>query len=696
MISPGAALPILSDKFQFPSFLRTVTSVDIQPLALVQLLLLFGWTWIGILISNNDICLQGSQKLKQEAEKRRICIEFFETLPTVPNRSSLDHVIRIMHRSTATVIVCYAFEVHILPLMKELAVLGFHGKMWIGITSSMPSLMFTTRELWEMLNGTLGMAVSSREIPGFREFIYGIHPSQDIFRRRFWEHVFSCTWRLDLNTTGEENASTGERLCSGSENLQGLDPSVYNTRFTFSAYNAIHALAQALDDLISCKHQEGPFVNNSCADAQMFLPWQMLHYVKNAHMKNSAENEPFFDANGDSPPSLDLLYWHMTSSNTSSFERVGIYDASAPAGKQLIVNISAINWGGKYAEVPRSVCSESCPPGQRISADPGHPPCCFHCLLCSDGSITNHTDSLDCMKCPDDQWSSLEKDRCIPKETEFLSFEEPLGLMLVLISVFFFFNATWVMWIFLRYRHTPVVRANNLQLSYVLLVSLMLCFICPLVFIGLPRKVTCMFRQVILGISFSLCVSCLLAKTITVVIAFRATKPNSNLSRWIGSRTSSSIVLVSSLTQSAIGAIWLVTSPPFPQLNTKSMNGKIIAECNEGSIVLFYCMLTILGLLACISFVVAFFARNLPDSFNEAKLITFSMLVFVSVWLSFIPAYLSTKGKYLVAVEICAILASGAGLLYCIFAPKIYIIFLRPEMNTKMYLISKSSLFNKK
>ncbi|XP_029435656.1 vomeronasal type-2 receptor 116-like [Rhinatrema bivittatum] len=491
-----------------------------------------------------------------------------------------------------------------------------------------------------------------------------------------------------------------EKLENEARSVYGaLDP-IFNDRVQFpslyrtvpddrSQYEAIIPITEALWlDLVVLTLSDLKGFNTA---TKVLTNTTLNHQLKNIHFRTSAGDEIFFDDEGKVPGQFDIINWLIFPNGTVKNVQIGSFTSSAPVGHQLLINVSAIEWGPNIIQTPHSVCTESCTPGYRKAPRKGQPVCCYDCVPCSEGEITTMIDMETCEPCPEDQWSNEKRDLCIPRDIVFLSYQEPLGVALASVAILFCLITAAVMAIFIKHHKTPLVKANNSYLSYMLLLSLILSFLCSLLFIGHPLKVTCLLQQPVFGIIFTVAVSTVLAKTIKVAIAFNATKPNSKLKKWLDARVSNYIILLCSLGEVLICLVWLLISPPFPDYDTKSESGKMILKCNYGSGIAFYLVVGYMGGLAFLSFVVAFLVRKLPDSFNETQLITFSMLVFCTVWVSFIPVYLSTKGRYMVAVEIFAILTSSAGLLVFIFIPKCYIILFKPEMNTRKHLMGKQS-----
>ncbi|XP_038548423.1 extracellular calcium-sensing receptor-like [Micropterus salmoides] len=571
------------------------------------------------------------------------------------------------------------------------------GLQWMASEAWTAAAVLQTPHLMPYLGGTLGIAIRRGEIPGLRDFLLRIHLhlydsySDNSMVRQFWEFTFQC--RFHPPPAGWMEA--GGALCTGNEDLENVESEfldVSNLRPEYNIYKAVYALAYALDDMLCCVPGRGPFSGHSCATLQTLEPWQLMHYLEKVNFTTPFGDQVSFDENGDALPIYDIMNWQWLPDGRIKVQSVGVVKKSTSKGEELTLDEDKIFWNFDSKQPPQSVCSESCLPGTRLVGKKGKPVCCFDCVPCSEGKISNETDSMECISCPENFWSSPQRDHCVPKKTEFLSYHEPLGICLTTASLLGTFICAAVLCIFTYYRNTPMVRANNSELSFLLLVSLKLCFLCSLLFIGRPRLWTCQLRHAAFGISFVLCVSCILVKTMVVLAVFKASKPGGGaILKWFGAVQQRGTVLGLTSVQAAICTAWIVSSSPAPHKNTQYHNDKIVYECAVGSTIGFAVLLGYIGFLAILSFLLAFLARNLPDNFNEAKLITFSMLIFCAVWVAFVPAYVNSPGKYADAVEVFAILASSFGLLVALFGPKCYIILLRPERNTKKAIMGRGT-----
>nr|XP_060636092.1 vomeronasal type-2 receptor 26-like [Anolis sagrei ordinatus] len=699
-ITYGSA-PLMNEKNQAAFVYRMFPKVVHQYMGILHLMLHFQWSWTGVLYLADNHGERFVHTVLPMFSQRGICFDFIEQLTQMTffsemetMREGLLETAYLVKRSTVNTVIVHGEIQTILTLRLLVEILEYHGdsrisKIWI-MTAQMDftSLLFQRTGGLSFIHGALSISVHTEEISGFHSFLKNRKPNsdpQDGFLKDFWQQAFLC---LFPNSSLDDHSET---MCTGEEKLETLPVSVFELNMTshsYSIYNAVYAIAHALHDMSSSvfKHR----TDRGKQNLRKLQSWQLHHFLENVSFNNTAGERVSFNDNRDLATGFDVINW--VTFNNESFLRVkvGRVDPQIFPNIRFTIHDNTIVWPSKFnQESPSSLCNDNCYPGYSKQRVEGRPFCCYDCIPCPEGKISNERDMDDCCQCPEDHYPNKFKDFCNPKSLTFLTFEEALGTSLASSALFLFCVTAGVLGIFIKHRDTPIVKANNRSLTYTLLLSLLLSFLCALLFIGQPQKMTCLFRQTAFGIIFSVAVSSVLAKTIIVILAFQTTKPVSRLRKWLGKRTAASIILFCLLIQVTICTVWLATFPPFPDFDVNSMAEEVILECNEGSVSMFYCVLGFMGFLSICSFTSAFFARKLPDSFNEAKFITFSMLVFCSVWISFVPTYLSTKGKYTVAVEIFSILASSTGLLGFIFFPKCYIIVMRPDMNIRKQLINR-------
>ncbi|XP_008066022.1 G-protein coupled receptor family C group 6 member A isoform X3 [Carlito syrichta] len=404
---------------------------------------------------------------------------------------------------------------------------------------------------------------------------------------------------------------------------------------------------------------------------------QLLDVLQNVTFTDGG-NSFHFDAHGDLNTGYDVVLWKEISGHTT-VTKMAEYDLRKDVF--IIMNQEAKNEFRNLKQI-QSKCSKECSPGQMKKNIRSQHICCYECVNCPENHYSNQTDMDHCLLCNNEtQWAPVGSPACLEKEVEYLGWKDSLAILLLGLSLLGSLFVLAVGIIFTRNLNTPIVKSSGgLPVCYVILLCHFLNFASTGFFIGEPQDFTCKARQMLFGVSFTLCISCILIKSLKILLAFSFDPKLQNLLKCLYRP----VPLVSACTgvQVVICTLWLVLAPPAVEENV-SLPRVIILQCEEGSTLAFGTMLGYIAILAFVCFICAFKGRKLPENYNEAKFITFGMLIYFIAWITFIPVYVTTFGKYLPTVEIIVILISNYGVLCCTFFPKCYVIICKQETNTK-------------
>lgn len=285
----------------------------------------------------------------------------------------------------------------------------------------------------------------------------------------------------------------------------------------------------------------------------------------------------------------------------------------------------------------------------------------------------------ECKPCADWQYSSQQRDTCFNKTHEYLEWTDPFVITLNCIDVFGIIVTIVLAILFTIHRSTPIVKAVGGYLCFLELFSLLVCFCLTFSFPGMPTDASCMVGMPVFGIAFSLCISCILANLLQILAGFSF---DPVIGSWVKKLNQPlAVVAIVFGVQLAVCVPWLLLFPP--RLEMKDFERTILLQCDKGCNYFFIAMLLYIALLALCCFLFAFKGKQLPDLYRNAQLITTSMLLFLIIWIVFIPIYINLFGKYKQAIEVSAIIISCYSILGCHLAPKCYIMVFRKEINNE-------------
>ncbi|KAM9316357.1 G-protein coupled receptor family C group 6 member A-like [Gastrophryne carolinensis] len=691
-ISPVSASSTLNDKVKFPSFLSTMQDNKYQTIVIVKLIKAFQWNWVGIISSDDDYGKSTLNHLNTQFENQEICPAFSSAIPSYifsPNlASSIDAIISKIESSKTNVVVLAVSKVAIVNELLRECIKRNISKTWIATSSWSTSKDVFNLENFEMVGTILGVQFKTDYVRGFEAYLKQLLPLRQGTDNKFlleyqvlrfqctkeYQEYLECKNSTEVCTMDPSISIKSPLACQEENPIFSKDDFLIQQAdwsLIYSTYLAVHVIAQAIQRLL-CKR-------GICRKKDI-IPSQLLEEIKKS--KFTYNKETFsFSSTGELFIGYDVVNWQLVN-NTKTFTVIANY---SKLDGELFLNESLILWNTEDNEVPFSNCSESCPPGSFKKHS--NITCCYECVVCPENQYTPDADMNECLKCHYSQWSMNGSSSCINRKKEFFRWKDTFAITLVTFSALGVLVVLAACFLFVINAGTPVVKAAGGPYSYLLMTSLFCSIVSIGLFIGKPNDTICKIRQPFFGISFTISVSCTLVKSVRIILASNLTSQG----QIIVKLTHQPIIMIATLTgiQILICIIWLVLKgPAFSDIYTTPQT--IFLTCNEGSNVAFGIMLGYIGFLALLAFILAYRGRKLPQQYNETRLIAFSMLVYMFVWILFIPIYVKTQnGVYLSVVEAVAILASVYGMIACQLLPVCYIIiFKKDTLTQKPYLQS--------
>lgn len=298
-------------------------------------------------------------------------------------------------------------------------------------------------------------------------------------------------------------------------------------------------------------------------------------------------------------------------------------------------------------------------------------------------------DAYTCTPCEEGYWSDEKSTICKKRTIVYLHLKDPLCILFLVCAVALIVISIGLIILFGINYNTPVVKSAGGNMCLLMLCCLILANIGVFFYFGVPDPVNCALRNVFFIFFYTICLCCMGVRSFQIVCVFKIAAQFPDVYHWWMKNNGQWLCIkVYSFIQLVACVIWILTGRPKPYNDSASFNDQIILTCDMGSMVTSTLAWCCLWFLSVVCFCFSYMGKDLPKSYNEAKPITFSLLVFYLGWIAYFTAYIVFRGAYIQLFNAVAQLSSSYGIIFSFYMPKAYIIVFQPRKNTQAYFQS--------
>ncbi|KAG8011321.1 Metabotropic glutamate receptor 1 [Nibea albiflora] len=642
----------LSDKTLFKYFLRVVPSDTLQARAILDIVKRYNWTYVSAVHTEGNYGESGMEAFKELASQEGLCIAHSDKIYSNAGEKHYDRLLRKLRERLpkARVVVCFCEGMTVRGLLMAMRRLGVFGEFLLIGSDGWADRDEVVEGYEQEAEGGITMKLQSEVVTSFDDYYLKLRldtNTRNPWFSEFWQHRFQCR----LAGHPQENKNY-KKVCSGNESLH--ENYVQDSKMGF-VINAIYAMAHGLHDM----HKElCPDQTGLCEAMDPIDGSKLLDYLLKTSFKGVSGEDIYFDENGDTPGRYDIMNLQFVSDMSEAR-----YDyINVGSWHEGILSIDDYKLWMNRSDMVRSVCSEPCSKGQ-----------------IKDNEYVQ--DEFTCKACELGWWPDDELSGCQPLPLKYLDWADVESIVAVVFSCVGILITSFVTFVFIQYRDTPVVKSSSRELCYIILAGIFMGYICPFTLIARPTVASCYLQRLLVGLSSAMCYSALVTKTnrIARILAGSKKKICTRKPRFMSAWAQVIIAFMLISVQLTLEITLIILEPPEPIKSYPSIR-EVYLICNTSNVGM-VAPLGYNGLLIMSCTYYAFKTRNVPANFNEAKYIAFTMYTTCIIWLAFVPIYFGSNYKIITtsfSVSLSVTVALG-----CMFTPKMYIIIAKPERNVR-------------
>lgn len=314
----------------------------------------------------------------------------------------------------------------------------------------------------------------------------------------------------------------------------------------------------------------------------------------------------------------------------------------------------------------------------------------WNCKRCKQNFYKNTNGNLkQCKECLSPFIVNIEHTACYDpyKEDHLQNMDAKMSGAIVIPASVLCGLTIFTMIIFYIKRATPIVRFSNKEMTAIQLGTHLLLFALlayPHIFTHNDTTSTCIARQILLGLSFSITISINISKPQLVYILHKKRARLNQSEKVIARATAWSIVIIACIVNAVFHLYTLAVNRKSVSIATVYHEASLVKERYCSNETLIYVQLIFAVFLSVCNGIQGFRVRNIPSNYQETNHVIYSSFVSAVVFIPFTVLYFTSTRKthtsFIIMLETLIFNTTHFILLY---AYKVFVMIFQPKKNVR-------------